>query len=451
MDHTIPQYTNSQYYDGKICEELRIRQQQQFKDNIQLQTNSCYQIANLQRAEWDKAENTYTPCGEEYTNQLHYTSADGGLRRSKGARQAHNQTKSQHINGNTSQNLKIFLFVIILINTTLLLLTLSAIGLSAVTYKKLTKTQQVPEAIIGSLQLDSNNSQEVLLQEQLYQTERNTSQALAELDSTNNDIMLLQEQLGAIETNLTQVLLWLNAINNASHENAKQLSSLQLQLYCGVGEWHPLVHLNMSDPLSQCPPSWVEENVDGVRACGRGNTGGGCVSTMFNTEGQQYRKVCGRAIGYQYGNTDAFAVPNSPTINEVYVDGLSITYGVLRQHIWTYAAAVSEMPITNSYTASNCPCASIPGTSPPSFLGNNWYCESGNPNPINPIRMLSNDPLWDGENCEGTCCSNGKSPPWFSVELPAPTNDNIEARICANEHSDRDEDVLINIFEIYIQ
>ena len=37
-----------------------------------------------------------------------------------------------------------------------------------------------------------------------------------------------------------------------------------------------------------------------------------------------YRKVCGRAIGYQYGHTDVFAVPGTPTINGVYIDGLSI-------------------------------------------------------------------------------------------------------------------------------
>ena len=86
------------------------------------------------------------------------------------------------------------------------------------------------------------------------------------------------------------------------------------------------------------------------------------------------------------------------------------------------------------------------------YVGNNWYCESGNPNSTVPWRLIfSNDPLWDGENYEGACCGNGKSPLWFSVELPGPTNDTIEAHICANEHSDTNEDVFIKIFEIYIQ
>ena len=34
------------------------------------------------------------------------------------------------------------------------------------------------------------------------------------------------------------------------------------------------------------------------------------------------------------------------------------------------------------------------------------------------VPLFSNDPLWDGEQCEGTCCSGTKSPPWFNVQLP---------------------------------
>ena len=47
--------------------------------------------------------------------------------------------------------------------------------------------------------------------------------------------------------------------------------------------------------------------------------------------------------------------------------------------------------------------------------------------------------LWDGQcSNEGTCCMT-KSPPWFSVELPSPTTDNIEVRICGNESSDNED------------
>lgn len=153
--------------------------------------------------------------------------------------------------------------------------------------------------------------------------------------------------------------------------------------------------------------------------------------------------MCGRAIGYQYRSPDAFhqSTTDTLTLDQNYVDGLSITYGSPRQHLWTFAAGVSED--NPSTRPSKCPCADVQGQSAPSFLGDNWYCESGNTHsyPLKKFSVILNDPLWDGENCEGTCCSNGKSPPWFSVEMPGPTNDAIEARICGNEHSDNNEDI----------
>ena len=220
---------------------------------------------------------------------------------------------------------------------------------------------------------------------------------------------------------------------------------------CGVGTWHQLIGINMSMSITdnQCPTGWMEVNAEGVRACGRrASNGASCHSISFNNNNQiQYTRVCGRAIGYQFGSTDAFSQrPPDVTLDQDYVDGLSITYGFPRQHIWTFAAGLIDGLIGPS--AFNCPCSGNPGDPPPTYLGNNWYCESGNPN--NMGGLYSSDPLWDGENCEGTCCSNSKSPPWFSVELPAPTNDYIEARICGSE-AIANEDIYINTLEIYIQ
>ena len=201
---------------------------------------------------------------------------------------------------------------------------------------------------------------------------------------------------------------------------------------CGDGIWYQIVAINMSSADSQCPDGWVEENEGGVRACGRGSVGPSCESVLLNSEHQmRYSRVCGRAIGYQYGDPDAFSQRESDvTVDQNYVDGLSITYGSPRQHLWTFAAAVREgdsMPIYS--TIHHCPCSVRQGAPPPPFVGNNWYCESGNPNPGGGKgSLLLDDPLWDGVNCEGTCCSDGKSPPWFSVELPAPASDYIEAR-----------------------
>ena len=102
-----------------------------------------------------------------------------------------------------------------------------------------------------------------------------------------------------------------------------------------------------------------------------------------------------------------------------------------RTHIWTFAAGATEATVTNFTT--NCPCSNawaIANATPaPSFVGDNYFCESGNSGGGSPGGVVyTGDPLWGGEQCEGECCSNGKSPPWFSVSLPNPTSDDIEVQ-----------------------
>ena len=214
---------------------------------------------------------------------------------------------------------------------------------------------------------------------------------------------------------------------------------------CGEGDWERVVFLNMSVPSQQCPPNWAEYISHGVRTCGRSVLGVGCQGVLFSgSTGRQYSKVCGRAIGYEYGGQEAFEHTN---IDSNYVYGLSITHGTSRNHIWTYAVGNTEGG--HSTAQWNCPCADPTHPSsdiPPSFVGDNFYCESGNPtNSWSRNTFYPSDPLWDGEQCEGTCCSNGKSPPWFNVDLPNPTGDSIEVRICSNELG---SDTKVQILEV---
>ena len=218
---------------------------------------------------------------------------------------------------------------------------------------------------------------------------------------------------------------------------------------CGDGSWSRVAYLNMSDPLQQCPTNWREVNNGGVRACGR-STNASCPVTVYST-GSQYSEVCGRVIGYQEGSADAFNrfISPLPTIDGPYVDGISVTYGSPRMHIWTFAAGLTE----GAHGISDCPCVEPSGQSAPDFIDNNYYCESGNQDPMGNFiygNLYSNDPLWDGEQCEGQCCSNGKSPPWFTVELPNPTNDDIEVRICLDQNLS-DEDTPVALIELYVK
>ena len=226
---------------------------------------------------------------------------------------------------------------------------------------------------------------------------------------------------------------------------------LQLPEYqCGDGMWYRIAYLNMSDSSQQCPSAWGNYDYDidtsGVIACGRPFTSEESCSSTIYTTGQQYSKVCGRVIGYQVASPDAF-LPGRD-INQAYADGVSITYGQPRTHIWSYVGSYTD-------SLSTCPCTDSNSTKPPEFVGDNYYCESANEEPLEIFAgvFFITDKLWDGQQCdhEGTCCT-AKSPPWFSVELPNPTNDDIdsEVRICGDEGTDN-EDTPIELLEIYIQ
>ena len=69
----------------------------------------------------------------------------------------------------------------------------------------------------------------------------------------------------------------------------------------------------------------------------------------YSVQGVQYSRVCGKVIGYQCEAPDAFIyyTESKATIDEEYVDGVSITHGPSGSctHIWTFAAAQSESPL----------------------------------------------------------------------------------------------------------
>ena len=242
-----------------------------------------------------------------------------------------------------------------------------------------------------------------------------------------------------------------NAVIQTLRASVRMIAqNLEYNPNCGPGLWYRVAYLNINDSSQQCPSAWREYNVSGVRACGRPETSSGsCLPLIFATSGG-YSTVCGRATGYQVGGTDAFRFAHR-MIDQEYVYGLSVTHGAPRNHIWTFAAGLSEERIAN-FPGFSCPCIqpSTPEFPPPSFVGNNYYCESGNPtNEFMGSHLYSTDPLWDGQQCEGQCCSNGKSPPWFSVELPNPTTDDIEVRLCVPQPTH--DDVAIQLLELYVQ
>ena len=202
-----------------------------------------------------------------------------------------------------------------------------------------------------------------------------------------------------------------------------------------------------------CPVGFREHNDSNIRTCGIGSTStGSCPSIIFETYSTVYSRVCGKINAYQVGSPDAFR--NRMNIDTNYVDGISLTHGSNpRRHIWTFVAAFNDDD-QEHYLPSQCQCAR-PGNSrvmaPPSFVGVDYFCDSGSRSGAFDGRFFPDDPLWDGAGCASTsmCCSFN-NPPWFHKQLTSATADDIEMRVCRDE-SRQNEDIAVSSVEIYVQ
>ena len=236
-----------------------------------------------------------------------------------------------------------------------------------------------------------------------------------------------------------------------------------VQVYCDMtrtcrnnttGGWTRVANLDMTDPSQQCPDGFrlVTRTTSPLRTCGRPGPAG-CVSTTFPVHGIEYSQVCGKVIGYQYEVPLAFApyyANRTLTIDDSYVDGISLTHGQSpRQHIWTFAAALDETRSDDFVCPCTRPDVPYTGAVPP-FIGQDYFCETGTRDRGGLI-FYPDDPLWDGQGCGGTstCCSFN-NPPWFCKQLQQPTTDDIELSLCADENGSYG-DTPIEVVEIYIK
>ena len=218
-----------------------------------------------------------------------------------------------------------------------------------------------------------------------------------------------------------------------------------------TGPWTRIAYLDMSDPTQHCPSGFRLYTSGVVRACGRPSTAnlGGCQSQMYiSPPSKGYKEVCGKVIGYQYFSTDAF-LQTGQTIDSHYVDGISLTYGSSpRKHIWTFAAGQYD----NKATKYDCPCSTGKPQSVPHFVGDDYFCESGNSESVYSKKLYTSDPLWDGKWCgshEKDCCK-ATGLPWFHKVFQSSTKDFLEMRICGGEGI-TDEDITVGLYEIYVK
>ena len=246
-----------------------------------------------------------------------------------------------------------------------------------------------------------------------------------------------------------------NEIHQLVNETVYNITASYSHTCNGTPGWKRIAFVNMTDTSYSCPTGLILTSYS-KRTCGRSHTTNkGCSSTKFDTGNLQYSQVCGRLRGYQFGSTSAFFPStnlNENGINKFYVDGVSLTHGGAgsRQHIWTFAAGLAE--VTGSFPYEGCPCDTSFYSGVPSFIGNDYFCESGvNSAWSGQYVIYSNDILWDGQNCTDTsACCEFNNPPWFTKNLPTYTTDDIELRLCSSSGPSV-EDVPLELIELYIQ
>ena len=229
----------------------------------------------------------------------------------------------------------------------------------------------------------------------------------------------------------------------------------ETDLTCGGkdGGWMRVANVQMNDTSHTCPEGLVETEQQSQRLCTKGLFYLGCSSAAIDVYGVEYSRVCGRIIGYQFGSPDSFYryYSQQVSIDSYYVDGVSLTHGTNpRKHIWTFAAATDE---ESNYYSGQCPCVNTRNTRSrriPPWVGNDYFCDTGARWTARK-RFYPDDPLWDGEGCEGNnvCCSFNQ-PPWFFKQLGTTTTDNIELRICTDDNQ-FEEGVYVEVIELYVQ
>ena len=275
------------------------------------------------------------------------------------------------------------------------------------------------------------------------------------------DTKLTEEEFSQIASNVSSEVLdqvmkkvaELEAkLSSVSELAAVNQNQLQTFVKCGIfsSNWRRVAYIDTTRGPGQCPSGLVEHinSTTNQRACGR-SINIDCSSVTYPAGGS-YTNICGRVRGYQFKTPNAFEGLRGNLVNDSYVDGISITRGSPRQHVWTYTAYWYE---GRTISHQLCPCGQT-NTSDysnvPDFVGTDFYCETSFTAKRRSNRIAWENPLWDGAGSAcgtgGQCCATFG---WFHKTVFPSTSDHIEVRWCADQERSN-EDVLTELVEIWV-
>ena len=306
-----------------------------------------------------------------------------------------------------------------------------------------TSTQELIQTLGNQIQQLNNSIGMVMLNQEMS---NNTIWEL--LTQFRQDIISIEDANQHILAPSCAALIALSPSSPSGYYWVRASNGSAVRVYCDMtrscggvtGGWMRVAELDMTNSSHQCPGELMQQTTTNGRTCRIASHSRGCSQAITYSTISEYSKVCGKIRGFQTGSPDSFAnSANAGSLKGNYVDGVSVTHGQPgqpRQHIWTFAAYSRSM---------RCLCnRSISHAAPPSFISTNYFCDTGTRGSLNNIA------LWEQAQCNTYTCCPFNNPPWFYRELPQPSTDDIDMRVCRDQRRS-DEDIQIQVIEIYVQ
>lgn len=187
--------------------------------------------------------------------------------------------------------------------------------------------------------------------------------------------------------------------------------------------------------VADCPPPL--ERMPEVAACGRPSGG---VTTLL-VGAPTSREVAGLVRGVRAGDPDAFTT--LADVEAAYVDGVAITRGAPRRHLFTYVAGRGDGLDTEAGSES-CPC--LGGLAAHAFVQGAYRCDTA-PRPAEAAVWNLDDPLWNVEDALDDACAIGSVEHFLAVEQEE-SDDDVEVRVMTNSGG---EDIALTAVELYVR
>ena len=272
-----------------------------------------------------------------------------------------------------------------------------------------------------------------------------------DLTLMNNDQLTAPD---SCQTHEQETAEGLEAIKDGVEDVKETLNRIEGFVHpCGGVGWTRVVKVDYTDPSVDCPGD-SQKDIYESGGCSSGQSEAVTfILLTYPVNGQLYNEVCGKVSAFSVNVPEAFlaSAGGDTTIDDAYVDGISLTHGSSpRTHIWTFAAADAEDPTATASVVlrTQCPCDG--GTPAPDFVQGDYFCEAGVEESTED-GLNGDDVLWDGEDCTTELCCTLNTPPYFYSFLDTPTTDDIDARVMVSSSSLSYDNIVLTAVELYIR